>query len=91
MISETSIIILLAVKCFFWLYVLSYRISNFKTLNLSSIYIKVSTVLRFYLTYITDLTTVSKRKIFMNVWSSGKFADTYWFVYSKSLNSRENY
>lgn len=67
MILETSIIILLTIKCFFWLYVLSYRITNLKTLNLSSIYAKVSTVLQFYVAYIIDLTTVSKRKVFMNV------------------------
>ena len=47
---------------------------------------KLTNTMNFYTEYLIDNLTSAQREKFLNTWSPGKFADGYWFVYTKSTS-----
>ena len=87
---EVFIVVMISTKFLLWLFVFSFTNEALDLTPYLVLLTKIKNNLNFYFYYFTSSLNSLKRNVFLNFWSSGKFADTYWFIYAKSLNSRES-
>lgn len=86
MFSIFDAVVLIVFKLVMWSFILSLGIVWLRPNLYDLILTKMIETIDFYINYLGDKLTDSQRKAILNVWSPSKFADSYWFVYTKSTS-----
>ena len=86
MFSIFDFTLILLLKLVTWSLTLSIGIVWLTPTTYNLLLIKLTNTMNFYTEYLIDNLTSAQREKFLNTWSPGKFADGYWFVYTKSTS-----
>ena len=89
MVIEFYLIFIISTKFTIWFYLMGFNKLYLLKTNYLALLAKLQSVSTFYTDYLFSNLQFYKRTLILNFWSSGKFADTYWFIYTKSLSTRE--